>query len=37
MQNGSEIIVYSDNDYFTPEEMAPSIMELYKRKLIDSF
>jgi ABC-type antimicrobial peptide transport system permease subunit len=37
LQNGSEIIVYSDYGYFTPEEMAPSIMELYKRKLIDSF
>jgi ABC-type antimicrobial peptide transport system permease subunit len=37
MQNGSEIIVYSDYGYFTPEEMAPSIMELYNRNLIDSF
>jgi ABC-type antimicrobial peptide transport system permease subunit len=37
MQNGSEIIVYSDYGYFTPKEMAPSIMELYNRKLIDSF
>ena len=37
MINGSEINVYSENSYFTPEEMAPSMMELYDRKLIDSF
>ena len=37
IQNGSEIIVYSDYGYFTPEEMAPSIMELYNKNLIDSF
>ena len=37
MQNGSEIIVYSDTSYFTPEEMALSMMQLYDKKLIDSF
>ena len=37
MTNGSEIIVYSEDDYFLPEDVYDSMMELYDRKLIDSF
>ena len=37
MQNGSEIVVYNNDDYFIPENVINSMMELYNRKLIDSF
>lgn len=38
MQNGSEVIVYHDNDdYYLPEDIYPCMMELYNRNLIDSF
>ena len=37
MQNGSEIIVYSENDYFYPRDVVTSMMELYNRQLIESF
>ncbi len=37
MQNGSEIIVYSENDYFYPGDVFTSMMELYNRQLIESF
>jgi ABC-type antimicrobial peptide transport system permease subunit len=39
MQNGSEILVYGseDEDYFYPQEAMKSLMELYRKKLIDSF
>ena len=36
-QNGSEVVVYNDNDYFLTEDIYPCLMELYDRKLIDSF
>ena len=31
MENGSEILVYKRNDYFTPAEIANSMMELYNK------
>ena len=34
---GSEITIYNQDDYFQPEDLMDSMMELYKRKLIDSF
>ena len=37
MENGSEILVSKSNDYFTPAEIANSMMELYNKKLIHSF
>ena len=38
MQNGSEILVSATtNDYFLPEQVVSPMMELYNRKLIDSF
>ena len=39
MQNGSEILVYGsdDDDYFYPTDAMKSLMELYRRKLIESF
>ena len=36
-QNGSEVVVYNDDDYFLTEDIYPCLMELYDRKLIDSF
>ena len=37
MLNGSEILVYNDEDYFEPEEIYKPMMELYDKKLIESF
>ena len=39
MQNGSEILIYSDDDddYFYPKDMVNSMMILYQRNLIESF
>ena len=39
MRNGSEILVRSkdDDDYFYPENIMHSLMQLYKKKLIESF
>ena len=37
MINGSEIIIYNDEDYFVPEDLYESMMELYDNKLIESF
>ena len=39
MQNGSEILVYGedDDDYFYPGDMVISMKELFKRNLIESF
>ena len=37
MQNGSEIVVYNNDDYFVPENVINPIMELYNKQLIDSF
>ena len=37
MLNGSEVIVYSEDSYFIPEEIHESMMELYNNKLIESF
>ena len=37
MYEGSEITIYNQDDYFEPQDMIVSMMELYKRNLIDSF
>ena len=39
MKNGSEILVRAkeDDDYFYPEDITISLMQLYQKKLIESF
>ena len=37
MLNGSEVIVYNQDDFFLPEDIHDSMMELYNNKLIESF
>ena len=37
MLNGSEILIFTENDYFYPENMVTSMKLLYKENLIESF